>query len=189
MKKLVSVVIPTHNEENNIEIIVNKLKEIFSKIEFNLEIIKHLNLRTSYKFYDNKTDYNSGSFQRPLQAQNRFFANLEFETHIKEKGQQWKFDYTFNWIGKQQLPLTTSNPIQDQLSFFSPSFSLMNAQITKTFTSVFEIYIGAENFGNYTQKKAILGADNPFGTSFDTSILYAPVFGQMYYAGLRFKVK
>ena len=158
------------------------------QLEFNLEIIKHLNLRTSYKFYDNKTDYNSGNFQRPLQAQNRFFANLEFETHIKEKGQQWKFDYTFNWIGKQQLPLTTSNPIQDQLSFFSPSFSLMNAQITKTFTSVFEIYIGAENFGNYTQKKAILGADNPFGTSFDTSILYAPVFGQMYYAGLRFKV-
>ena len=158
------------------------------QLEFNLEIIKHLNLRTSYKFYDNKTDYNSGNFQRPLQAQNRFFANLEFETHIKEKGQQWKFDYTFNWIGKQQLPLTTSNPIQDQLSFFSPSFSLMNAQITKTFTSAFEIYIGAENFGNYTQKKAILGADNPFGTSFDTSILYAPVFGQMYYAGLRFKV-
>lgn len=159
------------------------------QLEFNLEIIKHLNLRTSYKFYDNKTDYNSGNFQRPLQAQNRFFANLEFETHIKEKGQQWKFDYTFNWIGKQQLPVTTSNPIQDQLSFFSPSFSLMNAQITKTFTSAFEIYIGAENFGNYTQKKAILGADNPFGTSFDSSILYAPVFGQMYYAGLRFKVK
>ena len=159
------------------------------QLEFNLEIIKHLNLRTSYKFYDNKTDYNSGTFQRPLQAQNRFFANLEFETHIKEKGQQWKFDYTFNWIGKQQLPITTSNPFQDQFPDFSPSFSLMNAQITRTFTSVFEIYLGAENFGNYTQKKAILGADKPFGTSFDSSILYAPVFGQMYYAGLRFKVK
>ncbi|WP_395074356.1 TonB-dependent receptor plug domain-containing protein [Flavobacterium sp.] len=159
------------------------------QLEFNLEIIRHLNLRTSYKFYDNKTDYNSGTFQRALQAQNRFFTNLEFETHIKEKGQQWKFDYTFNWIGKQQLPDTTSNPIQDQLPNFSPSFSLMNAQITRTFTSVFEMYIGAENFGNYTQKKAILGADNPFGTSFDSSILYAPVFGQMYYAGLRFKVK
>ena len=159
------------------------------QLEFNLEIIKHLNLRTSYKFYDNKTDYANGTFQRPLQAQNRFFGNLEFETHIKEKGQQWKFDYTFNWIGKQQLPVTASNPMQDRFSDFSPSFSLMNAQITRTFSSVFEIYLGAENFGNYTQKKAILGAENPFGTSFDTSILYAPVFGQMYYAGLRFKVK
>ncbi len=159
------------------------------QLEFNIEIIKHLNLRSSYKFYDNKTDYNSGTFQRPLQAQNRFFANIEFQTHIKEKGQQWKFDYTFNWIGKQQLPITSSNPVQEQLPNFSPSYSIMNAQITRTFSSVFEVYIGSENIGNYSQKKAILGADNPFGTNFDTSILYAPVFGQMYYAGLRFRMK
>ena len=159
------------------------------QFEFNLEIIKHLNLRTSYKFYDNKTDYNSGNFQRPLQAQQRFFGNLEFETHIKEKGQQWKFDYTFNWIGKQQLPNTTTNPIQEKLLSFSKSYSLMNTQITRTFSSRFEMYIGGENMGNYKQEKAILGADNPFGTTFDTSIVYAPIFGQMYYAGLRFKVK
>ena len=159
------------------------------QLEFNLEIIKHLNWRSSYKFYDNKTSYNAGIFQRPLQAQNRVFTNLEYETHIDDKGKQWKFDYTFNWVGKQQLPVTVSNPIQEQLPTFSPSFSLMNAQITRTFSSNFEMYVGAENFGNYTQKKAILGADNPFGTSFDTSILYAPIFGQMYYAGLRFKVK
>jgi outer membrane receptor for ferrienterochelin and colicins len=159
------------------------------QLEFNLEIIKHLNLRTSYKFYDNKTDYNSGAFQRPLQAQQRFFGNLEFQTHIKDKGQQCKFDYTFNWIGKQQLPKTATNPAKDQLPNFSPSFILMNAQVTRTFSSVFEMYVGAENFGNQTQQKAILGTDNPFGTNFDTSIVYAPIFGQMYYAGLRFKVK
>ena len=117
------------------------------------------------------------------------FGNLEFETHIKEKGQQWKFDYTFNWIGKQQLPNTTTNPIQDRLTDFSKSYSLMNAQITRTFSSRFEMYVGGENMGNYKQEKAILGADNPFGTSFDSSIVYAPIFGQMYYAGLRFKVK
>jgi outer membrane receptor for ferrienterochelin and colicins len=159
------------------------------QLEFNLEIIKHLNFRSSYKFYDNKTDYNSGIYQRPLQAQHRFFGNLEFETHIKEKGQQWKFDYTFNWIGKQQLPNTATNLIQDQLTNYSPSYSLMNMQITRTFSSVFEMYIGGENMGNYSQKKSILGTDNPFGTNFDTSIIYAPVFGQMYYAGLRFKIK
>jgi hypothetical protein len=51
------------------------------------------------------------------------------------------------------------------------------------------MYIGGENIGNYRQDKAILGANDPFGTSFDTSIVYAPVFGQMYYAGLRFKIK
>jgi hypothetical protein len=65
----------------------------------------------------------------------------------------------------------------------------MNAQITKIFSPTFEVYVGGENIGNYTQEKAILGSENPFGPNFDASIVYAPVFGQMYYAGLRFKIK
>jgi len=158
-------------------------------VEFNYELMKHLNLRSAYKFYDVKTDYLSGSFQKPLQAKNRFFGNLEYETHASDKGQQWKFDYTFNWIGEQQLPNTTSNPTADRLPEFSPTYSLMNAQITRTFSPTFDIYIGGENIGNYKQEKAIIGSNNPFGPNFDASVVYAPVFGQMYYAGLRFKIK
>ncbi|TRX03916.1 TonB-dependent receptor plug domain-containing protein [Flavobacterium gawalongense] len=159
------------------------------QLEFNYEILNHFNLRSAYKFYDVRTDCISGNYQKPLQAKHRFFGNLEYETHIGEKGKQWKFDYTFNWIGKQQLPNTASNSINDRLPEFSPSYSLMNAQITRTFSSIFEMYVGGENIGNYTQEKAILGSDNPFGSTFDTSIAYAPVFGQMYYAGFRFKIK
>ena len=156
------------------------------QVDFNLEIIKHLNLRTAYKFYDIATDYLSGTFQRPLQAQHRFFTNLEFET-TKKNDAFWKFDSTLNWLGKQQLPNTLNNPIADRLPEFSNPFSIVNAQVTRTFSKKFEIYIGGENITNYTQQKAIIGNQNPFGTTFDTSISYAPVFGQMYYAGLRFK--
>lgn len=159
------------------------------QFDFNLEIIKHLNLRTSYKYYYIATDYLSGNFQRPLQAKHRFFMNVEYATHIAEKGKQWKFDFTINRLGKQQLPSTLSNPVNDQLPAFSPSFSVLNTQITRTFSSVFEMYVGGENIGNYRQQKAILGANNPFGNTFDTSIIYAPVFGQMYYLGLRYKIK
>jgi outer membrane receptor for ferrienterochelin and colicin len=159
------------------------------QLDFNYEIKKHFNLRTAYKYYDISTDYLSGSFQRPLQAKHRFFGNIEYATHIIEKGKQWKFDYTLNWLGKQQLPTTATNVVGEQLPEFSPSFTVMNAQVTRTFSSTFEVYVGGENIGNYRQEKAILGAGNPFGSNFDTSIIYAPVFGQMYYAGLRFKVK
>lgn len=159
------------------------------QVEFNIELMRHFNLRTAYKYYDILTDYLSGTAERPLQARHRYFANLAYETHIVEKGRQWKFDFTYNWLGKQQLPTTATNPIADQLPAFSPSFSLMNAQITRTFSSVFEMYTGVENLGNYSQKNAVLGNDNPFGPNFDTSIVYAPVFGQMFYAGLRFKIK
>jgi outer membrane receptor for ferrienterochelin and colicin len=42
------------------------------QVEFNFEFIKHLDLRTAYKYYDIATEYLSGTFQRPLQAKHRF---------------------------------------------------------------------------------------------------------------------
>ena len=159
------------------------------QVDFNIELHEHLDLRTAYKYYDIQTDYLSGLSERPLQAKHRFFANLGYQTHIVEKGKQWKFDFTYNWMGAQKLPETASNPVEDRLPEYSPSYSLMNAQITRTFSSVFEVYVGGENIGNYKQEKAIVGSDNPFGSTFDASIVYAPIFGQMYYAGLRFKIK
>lgn len=159
------------------------------QLEFNYELAKRLELRTAYKYYDIKTDYLTGKYQKPLQAAHRFFGNLAYETHILDKGQQWKFDFTYNWIGEQQLPYTASNPVAYQLPAFSPSYSLMNMQITRIFSSTFEIYVGGENIGNYRQDPAIVDSKNPFSPYFDATILYAPVFGQMYYAGLRFKIK
>lgn len=159
------------------------------QLELNYEITHHFNIRTAYKYYDIKTQYTTGMEERPLQAKHRFFTNLAYETHIVDGGRQWKFDFTYNWMGRQRLPYTGSNPEQYQMGNYSPSFSLMNAQITRTFSSVFEAYVGAENLGNYQQDRAILGNDDPFGQYFDTSIIYAPIFGQMYYAGIRFKIK
>jgi outer membrane receptor for ferrienterochelin and colicin len=159
------------------------------QIEFNYELAKHFNLRTAYKYYDIQTDYQYVTQERPLQAKHRFFGNLEYQTHLLDDGKQWKFDFTINWLGKQRLPNTISNSGIDSMPDYSPSFSVMNMQITRIFSSIFEIYVGGENIGNYKQEKAILGISNPFGTSFDTSIIYAPIFGQMYYAGLRYKIK
>jgi len=158
------------------------------QVEFNYELAHNLNLRTAYKYYDIQTDYLRGTFQRPLQAKHRFLGNLEYETNLNDD-KQWKFDYTFNWSGKQQLPYTATNPTADQFPDFSPSYAVMNVQVTRVFSPVFEMYIGGENIGNYKQEKAILGADDPFGPNFDASIAYAPIYGQMYYAGLRFKIK
>ncbi|MBJ2173361.1 TonB-dependent receptor [Aureibaculum sp. A20] len=156
------------------------------QIEFNYELATHLNLRLAYKYYDVKTDYLKGSLESPLQAKNRFFANIGYETQLNAKGGNWRFDYTFNWIGQQRLPYTASNPVQYQLAENSPSYSLMNAQIAKVFTPNFEVYVGGENLANYRQENPILASDNPFGAYFDSSIIYAPISRGMYYAGLRY---
>jgi outer membrane receptor for ferrienterochelin and colicin len=157
--------------------------------EFNIELIRHLNFKTSYKYYDVQSQFQTGQLQRALQAKHRFFANVSYETHIKEKGQQWKFDFTYNWLGEQRLPNTASNPTAYRLEEYAPSFAVMNMQVTRTFSSVFEMYVGGENIGNFKQTNGIIQNENPFGTYFDSSMIYGPTFGSMYYVGLRFKIK
>ncbi len=158
------------------------------QIELNHEIIKNVELRTAYKFYDVKTQFQSGLLQKPLLAQNRFFANLGYETKIKEDGSQWRIDYTLHTVGKQRLPNTDVNPPEFRLNEFSEPYGLMNSQITRVFNKKFEIYIGGENLTNFRQNNPILSADNPFGENFDTSIVYAPILGRMFYAGFRYKL-
>ena len=159
------------------------------QLELNYELAKNLNLRTAFKYFDISTDYKTGKLQKPLQPNNRFFANISYETATKDNGAQWKLDFTFNNIGEQRLPDTATNPTQYQLPINSERYSLLNSQITKVFSNTFEIYAGVENFTNVQQVNPILGSENPFGPNFDSTIVYSPIFGRAIYAGLRFKIK
>jgi len=159
------------------------------QIELSYQLAKNLDLRTAFKYFDISTDYKTGNLQKPLQPNNRFFANLSYETVAKENAAQWKFDLTFNNIGKQRLPNTATNPTQYQLPINSERYSLLNAQITKVFSNAFEVYAGGENLTNVQQENPILASDAPFGSYFDTTIVYSPIFGRAIYAGLRFKIE
>jgi outer membrane receptor for ferrienterochelin and colicin len=158
------------------------------QVEVNYEPLTRLNFRTAYKFYDVSTDYKSGNLQKPLQAQHRFFVNLGYETEAKDNGSQWKFDYTLHTLGEMRLPDTSAYSAQYQLGEYSSPYSLMNAQVTKVFSDKFEVYVGGENLTNEQQKNPVLGANDPFGPNFDTSIVYAPIMGRMFYGGFRFKI-
>ena len=158
------------------------------QLEFNYNPFNNLNFKTAFKHYDVKTRYNSGELQKPLTPRQRFFANLSYELITAKNPGSWKFDATYNRIGRQRFPSTAQNPQAFQLAANSPSFSTLNAQITKVFSSQFEVYFGGENMTNYSQKNPILGAENPFGSNFDSTFVYGPIFGNMYYAGLRFRL-
>ena len=158
------------------------------QVEVNYEPLPRLDLRVAYKNYDVKTDYQSGSLQKPLQAQDMFFANVGYETKAKENGSKWKFDYTLHSVGKKRLPDTSSNPVAYQLAATSSPYNHMNAQITKVFSNTFEIYVGGENLSGVQQDNPVLGADDPFGPNFDTTIIYAPIMGRMFYGGFRIKI-
>ncbi len=147
--------------------------------ELNQHLFYGIGLRLAYKYFDVFTDYRSGRNSKPLQPKHRWFANLSFETSKKDNSAQWKFDATLNHIGKQRLPGSAT---------LTQPFSTLSGQITKVFSKQFEVYAGGENLTNVSQANPILGSDNPFGPNFDSTLIYAPVFGANYYFGLRYKI-
>jgi outer membrane receptor protein involved in Fe transport len=142
----------------------------------------------AYKYYDIQTDYNSGRFDKPLIPKHRIFANAGYTTKPKDNGSQWKFDATYNWLSKQRFPSTDLSPPAFQLSEFSPTVATLNLQVTKVFSPNFEIYVGGENVTNLRQPDPIIGANDPFGSNFDSNFVYGPIFGAMYYVGLRYNL-
>ena len=156
--------------------------------EVNYTPFDRFDIRLAYKYFDVETTYLSGKKQTPLTPNHRFFMNTSYETKIDSKGGNWKFDATYNFIGEQRFASNETYLNTIGLSEFSSSFSTLNAQITKVFSSKFELYIGGENITNVKQSNPVVGSDNPFGSNFDTTYVYGPIYGSSYYAGLRFRI-
>ena len=154
------------------------------QVQTDYELIRRLDVRLAYRWYNVKTTYKSGTKDKPLLSPHRAFTNLAYETR-----NHWKFDYTVQWQGPKRIPNTESNPLAYQLKKESPSFFLMNAQITKQWREMFDVYLGVENILDYTQADPILASNDPNGDYFDSSLIWGPIFGRMIYGGIRLKIK
>lgn len=132
-----------------------------------------------------KATYSNQLLQKPLTARHRAFANLAYEIN------GWKLDYTINYNGMKRVPSTTANPAAYQRRTESPSYYLMNAQLSKTVGKKHpvDLYLGGENLTGFIQRDVIISAEDPFSTYFDASLVWGPVTGRMLYAGLRYKLK
>ena len=51
----------------------------------------------------------------------------------------------------------------------------LNLQVSRNFKGDFELYAGIENLLNVKQKNPIVGSENPFGETFDASLVYGPI--------------
>lgn len=147
-------------------------------------LFEGFDVRAAYRFNDVQTDYRSGRLERPFVSRHRAFINLAYETETN-----WAFDWTVNWQGTKRLPSTADNPAAFQLADRSPDFVMVNAQISKQWQDRFDLYLGVENLFDFVQPDPILSADDPFGTYFDSSMVWGPIFGRMVYAGLRYTIE
>lgn len=144
---------------------------------------KNFDVRLAYKYYDVQADYLDGRREVPFMAKHRGFVNLAYATNKNKNEEFWSFDTTLNWVGKQRLPNTSTNPTEFQLPMYSESYAVLNAQVSRNFNKKLRAYLGGENLTSYHQKNAIMDFRNPFGNYFDGGMVYAPIMKANFYVG------
>lgn len=159
------------------------------QVEGGYEIAKRTQLRLAYRWLEVKKQFEHGLDLAPLVASHRGFINLGHETKKTKEFKQWKTDLTVNIIGESRLPKTVSSPVEYQLATNSPAFVTANFQATRVFGKRFEVYVGSENITNFKQSSPIVSADNPNSSFFDSSMVWGPIFGRMFYGGLRYVIE
>ncbi len=154
------------------------------QIEINYEPIKGLDLVLAYRYSDVKTTINNELREKPLVNKYKGLINLSYQTNLKK----WQFDFTTQFNGDTRLPSTQQNPLEYQRSDKANAYTIMNAQVTKYFKK-WNVYLGVENLGNFTQQNPIVAADDPFGQYFDASMIWGPLVGRKFYLGFRYMIK
>ena len=97
----------------------------------------------------------------------------------------WQFDATvqLNGGGRNPEPYLLADGSQSWSPRFH-SFEQVSAQVTRWFRH-WSIYVGGENLTGFKQKAPIYGASNPWGSDFEPTLIWGPVEGRMFYAGVR----
>ncbi len=152
--------------------------------ELSTEIFRRFEVTAAFRITDVKVTMHDELINKPFAKKYKGLVTLSYATKYKK----WLFDVTNQFVGKSQLPNTSGSPSQYQLDKESPAYYILHAQITKNFKH-FAIYLGGENLTNFKQKNPIIASENPFGNNFDASMIWGPVMGRMFYAGIRIKIK
>ena len=143
---------------------------------------KGFTLTAAYRLTDVKTTYNKKLLERPLTGKYKGLLTASYQTPLG----LWQFDVTLqmNGGGRMPSPYTLPDGAPSWNTRYQ-SYQLLSAQITRWFRH-WSIYVGGENMTNFKQKNPIVGASNPWGTNFDSTMIWGPVHGAMYYVGFRF---
>lgn len=154
------------------------------QVDLTTEPIKRFKILATMRWTDSKADLmGQGLVERPLTSRYKGVLNLQYATSMNK----WTFDFTAQLNGPSKLPNFTANVPAYQGMTESPSYTVLFAQITKKFKDL-DVYIGGENLTNYRQHHAIINADDPFSTGFNSTVIWGPLMGIKLYAGLRFTI-
>lgn len=151
------------------------------QLEAFYELFTRFELTAGYRYNDVQATLNNTLQEVPYVSRYKAMLSGQYRTRMDK----WQFDMTLQFHGDQRLP--GANFDDEPLASRSKEYTNLIAQITKNHRN-WSFYVGAENLTNYTQENAIIDADNPFGDSFDASRIWGPLYGRMFYVGIKYKL-
>jgi len=154
------------------------------QMEANYELLKGLNVTAAFRVNDVKMTLADEFQTKPLVNKYKGLLSLSYITPLRK----WQFDFTSQFNGQSRLPETSSLPENHRMPDYSPSYTILNAQVTKYFRK-WNMYLGAENLTNFRQKHPIIAPEKPFGNHFDSSMVWGPIYGIKAYIGLRYTLE
>ncbi len=155
------------------------------QMDLSLEPIENFSNRLAYRYLESKQKHIDGWKEKPLTSQHRWLLTTSYTPSGRDITPRTQYDITIHWFGKKRIPSTASNPEPYKFPSYSPSFFVVYAQFSYYFSNGYEAYIGAENLFDYKQQQAIIDPLNPTSRFFDASLIWGPLSGRMFYAGVR----
>jgi outer membrane receptor protein involved in Fe transport len=151
--------------------------------ELSYEVASGLDAKVAYKLDDVHATISDELLRAPLIPRHRGLFNISYLT----QKENWQFDVTTQLIGKSRLPDTEASPEIYQQRDYSSVYPQLFMQVTKKFKNI-DLYIGGENITGFKQDNPIIAADDPYGSYFDASMVWGPIFGRKLYGGLKFRI-
>ena len=153
------------------------------QIDASYPLLKGLEITAAYRLNDVKCTYDYGKTlkEKPLTSKYKALFTASYKTPLG----LWQFDATvqLNGGGRNPEPYQLADGSQSWSPRFH-SFEQVSVQVTRWFRH-WSIYVGGENLTGFKQKTPIYGAGNPWGSDFEPTLVWGPVEGRMFYAGVR----
>lgn len=166
----------THPNEIRITNLDGKSYSNTVQVDAAYPIVKGLELTAAWRWNDVKCTYGGELMEKPLTSRYKGLVTASYKTPLG----LWQFDATLQLNGGGRMPTPVNGLWEDRFK----AYEQVSAQITRWFRH-FSVYIGGENLTGFRQKKTIINAEDPWSPFFDATMVWGPVHGAMFYAGIR----
>ena len=167
------------------------------QLDFSIDPVERFNITATFRYTNARQEYKGSEapVEKPMTSRFKGVLNLQYATNLNK----WIFDFTASLNGSCRVydfmnminedGSMTTDPKDGVERMYkngrTPVYPMLYAQVTRRFKG-WDVYVGAENLTNYTQKNPIIGADNPRQAIFDASCIWGPLMGIKAHVGFRF---